>query len=85
MVNHCFYILFPFCLDVSGKVPIFASENPPCMQITWVSSWKTTYNHPARVRYTEAQASERRLYYNLKLWKKRKSLFMWTAIISIMV
>ena len=41
--------------------------------------------NPARVRYTEAQASERGLYLNLKLWNRKKLLFMSTAIISIMV
>ena len=29
-------------LEVSRKLSIFAAENPPCMQITWVSSWKAT-------------------------------------------
>ena len=36
--------------------------------------------NPARVRYTEAQASERGLYLNLKLWN-RKRLFIIMFII----
>ena len=37
------------------------------------------------MRYAEAQASERRLYLNLIIWKQRsKLLFTWMAIISIM-
>ena len=36
--------------------------------------------NPARVRYTEAQASERGLYLNLKLWNRKKLLFMSMAL-----